>query len=502
VNKQDITEDTRTRKDKSFGGVINGIDRSRTSSRQSNYPSLDERGGRHRRSSSLEGSKDETETLASLGPNSATRTGTASWTGKGYTTQNKRTADHDNIPLYQRRLRFQSDHQGNEPPTDNHHDSSYDKWLTKSSGFQVHRRPQERAASENTANGSSRTMQEKEGPVSSFDRRVPLSIPYTTPASEFLYGTSPILSALQSTRYPRRKLYKLYVHSTPQREAPSQDQNLIRLAKRAGVAIENVTGDGIRLLDKMSGGRPHNGYILEASPLPKMPVLSLGQVSNRGFDIVLGHQSREDALVNGTETFVPIPRQTQHKHMRQPLVLYLDSITDPGNLGGIIRTASFLGVTAVAISTRNSAPFSPVVLKASAGAAENITIFSVDKPAGFIVDSKAAGWKVYAAVAPEKGVDRPSISVEKLDDPLSDSPIILMLGSEGEGLRWNLRSKADVDLYIRGANGRGSVDSLNVSVAAGVLCNALLRASKKSKSRSTVQNSKATNAAEDITEEG
>lgn len=500
VNKPDVTEDGKTQKDKRFNSVIERNNSAKTTGRSSNYSSLIGRGrGQGQSSSSWQRRKDLTQTLASLGPSSATQD--ASWTDKRYMTP--RIADQNELPPYQRRPRFLSDHQINEPRIDNRRDSSYDKWLIKGSGFQGQERPHERSTFEHTSNGSSKAMQEKEGSVSFFDRRLPLSIPYTTPASEFLYGTSPILSALQSTRHPRRKMYKLYIHSTPQREAPSQDQNVVRLAKRAGVAIENVTGDGIRLLDKMSGGRPHNGYILEASPLPKLPVLALGQVNSRGFDIVLGHQSREDAMVNGTETFIPIPQQNQQKHQRQPLVLYLDSITDPGNLGGIIRTASFLGVSAVAISTRNSAPFSPVVLKASAGAAENITIFSVDKPAGFIVDSKASGWKVYAAVAPEKGVDRPSVSVEKLDDPLSDSPIILMLGSEGEGLRWNLRSKADLDLYIRGANGRGSVDSLNVSVAAGVLCNALLRAPKRSKSRAAApQRNTTTDTAEQIIKGG
>jgi 21S rRNA (GM2251-2'-O)-methyltransferase len=51
----------------------------------------------------------------------------------------------------------------------------------------------------------------------------------------------------------------------------------------------------------------------------------------------------------------------------------------------------------------------------------------------------------------------------------------LMLGGEGEGLRMNLRSKADVDLSIRGSGHSNNVDSLNVSVAAGILCNAFLR---------------------------
>jgi 21S rRNA (GM2251-2'-O)-methyltransferase len=97
------------------------------------------------------------------------------------------------------------------------------------------------------------------------------------------------------------------------------------------------------------------------------------------------------------------------------------------------------------------------------------------------VDSKAAGWKVFAAVAPSKKNDPAmpaSMSTDDLADPLSEDPCILMLGSEGEGLRWNLRSKADVDLYIQGSGHNHNVDSLNVSVAMGILCNSFLRSSR------------------------
>jgi len=126
--------------------------------------------------------------------------------------------------------------------------------------------------------------------------------------------------------------------------------------------------------------------------------------------------------------------------------------------------------------------------KYEAGASENVTLFSVNKPAGFIVESKNAGWKVFAAVAPSKRNDPAmplSLSTNELDDPLSDDPCILMLGSEGEGLRWNLRSKADVDLYIAGSGLSHNVDSLNVSVATGVLCNAFFNSPRNEISEPT-----------------
>ncbi|KAG0645716.1 rRNA methyltransferase [Hyphodiscus hymeniophilus] len=312
------------------------------------------------------------------------------------------------------------------------------------------------------------------------DSRMPISIPYTTPASEFLYGTSVVEAALRSRRVPRRKHYKLYIYNGANRDGYNveRDAGLERMAVKTGVEVVRVSGDWLRVMDKMSGGRPHNGYILEASPLPRTPILSLGEVTSSdgqsGFRISLDHQSREEAAVNGTADFIKFSTNVPG---RKPLVLLLDSIVDPGNLGGIIRTASFLGVTAIAVSTRNSASFTPVVLKASAGASENVTLFSVNKPAGFLVDSKAAGWKIYAAVAPSGSdeTDGDSVTTDELEDPLSQNPCILMLGGEGEGLRSNLRSKADVYLSITGSGRSHKVDSLNVSVAAGILCNSFLR---------------------------
>lgn len=317
------------------------------------------------------------------------------------------------------------------------------------------------------------------------DKRIPISIPYTTPASEFLYGTHLVEAALNSRREPRRKLYKLYILADAGREDPARDEAIIRLAQKNKVEIVRVDKSGVPMMDKMSAGRPHNGYILEGSPLPKMPVRNLGTVGPYGFSVAVDHQSREEAEVNGTGDFISVPVKSTGKN---PLVLLLDSIVDPGNLGGILRTAAFLGVSAVGISTRNSASFTPVMLKASAGASENITLFEVKKPAGFLVDSQANGWKVFAAVAPSKE-DQPSrvfMSTNKLDDPLSEAPCILVLGSEGEGLRWNLRSKADVDLYIEGVCSRQNVDSLNVSVAAGILVTSFLNKKRPVKRKDEV----------------
>ena len=306
------------------------------------------------------------------------------------------------------------------------------------------------------------------------DLNVPLSMPYTTPASEFLYGTSVITAALLSSR---RKLYKLYIYAGDNREALQQDHRIRELALKRGVVVERVKEDGLRLMSKMSSGRPHNGYILEASPLPKLPVAGFLAVEKRNgaFHVILDHQSREEEAVNGTDTNV----EYEVGFPRYPFVLLLDGILDPGNLGAILRTAFFLGVDTVAISNRNSAPLSPVAIKASTGASEALSLVSVSQPGNFIDRCKGNGWKIYAAAAPSPGKRTGLgnyLSSSNLGDPIRNHPCILILGGEGEGLHWNIRRKADFDVGIDGPRiGRSNVDSLNVSVAAGLLCEAFLR---------------------------
>ncbi|KAL8794573.1 MAG: hypothetical protein Q9195_002908 [Heterodermia aff. obscurata] len=310
---------------------------------------------------------------------------------------------------------------------------------------------------------------------SEVETEVPVAIPYTTPASEFLYGTSVVSAAL---KYSRRKFYKFYCYSAPDRVNISQDTAMRKLASSQGAEVMQVQGEWLRIMDKMSTGRPHNGYILEASPLPRLPVSGLQSVekSINNFDAILDYQSREDEAINGTDSKI----HYAPGFARYPLILMLDGILDPGNLGALLRTAFFFGVDAVAISTRNCAPFSPVTLKASAGASESLKILSISQPEQFVDESQKNGWRFHAAIAPggNTKVDkrRPYYSTSSMECPALQDPTVLMLGGEGEGLRANLRKRADFLAGVEGHNiGEGGVDSLNVSVAAGILCEAFLR---------------------------
>ncbi|KAF2493172.1 alpha/beta knot [Lophium mytilinum] len=238
-------------------------------------------------------------------------------------------------------------------------------------------------------------------------------------------------------------------------------------------------------MDKMSSGRPHNGCIVEASPLPRPPIASLGAASmeSNTFRVTLSHQSREDADINGSEEYYSYPSSG----WRHPFVLYADGVTDEGNLGGIIRAAYFLGVDAIALPTRTSAPLTHVALKASVGAAEAIPIFAIADPTGFMKDSSEAGWRIYASDAPTPIASAPGGFGTQFDltaaspfqhaHPLARHPTILMLGSEGSGIKSSLMARAHFKVGIRGARliDEVGVDSLNVSTAAAVLCGEFMR---------------------------
>ncbi|KAL8720516.1 MAG: hypothetical protein Q9225_002638 [Loekoesia sp. 1 TL-2023] len=305
---------------------------------------------------------------------------------------------------------------------------------------------------------------------------VPLAIPHTTPASEFLYGHSVITSALKASR---RKLYKLYLYNGDTAEVRGQDRQVRKLALAANVEVTRVGSNWLKLMDKMSGGRPHNGYILEASPLPRLPVTALQSVPNPQltFRVSLNHQSKEEEAINGSD---PIVRYGTG-YRRYPFLLLLDGIRDPGNMGAIFRSAHFLGADGIIICTRNSAPLTPVTLKAAAGAAESLPIFLVDQPVSFIDNCRRNGWKCYAAVSPssldsERAIGRPFYFTSTMGNPTQKHPCILILGSEGEGLRWSIQKKADFLLGIEAQRtGDGDLDSLNVSVAAALLCHAFLK---------------------------
>jgi len=139
------------------------------------------------------------------------------------------------------------------------------------------------------------------------------------------------------------------------------------------------------------------------------------------------------------------------------LVVALDQITDPQNLGAICRSAEVAGASGVVIPERRAAMITPAVCKASAGAVEHLRVAHVRNLADWIDQAKQDGAWVYGAAAGEPqnhtGVDWTGKAV-------------LVMGSEGNGLRPRVAASCDALVSIPMA---GRVASLNASVAAGVI---------------------------------
>jgi 23S rRNA (guanosine2251-2'-O)-methyltransferase len=214
----------------------------------------------------------------------------------------------------------------------------------------------------------------------------------------------------------------------PVREAQRGRRKLLRVWATTGAAKEfpgaqPASGDEIA---ERCGSDAHQGVCAEAEPYPYAGAAELLAV--------------EDCFL-----------------------VALDEVTDPQNLGAVIRTAECAGATGVIIPERRSAEVTAAVAKASAGAVEHLPVARVRNLADVLAAAKEAGCWTYGAAA---GARTP------YDAPDYSGGVVLALGAEGKGLRPRVASMCDdlVALPIR-----GRIDSLNVSAAGAVLMYEILQ---------------------------
>lgn len=253
---------------------------------------------------------------------------------------------------------------------------------------------------------------------------------------EVVFGVAPCLLALTQRR---RNVYRLFVKDG---EA-SHRSSIIKVCEEADRRRVQISRVSKKDLDRMCSGRLHQGVCLQASPL--------GYITTEDKE---GRHSRPDGTL--------------------PLWLVLEGIQDPMNLGAILRSAYFLGVDRVASSVRHSCPLSPVVSKASSGAMEVLGLYGYENLEGMLRRKAAQGWHIVGTV----GADvEDSIPVTWCSDFQMSKPTLLLMGGEGEGLSPGLLSLCETLLSIPAGRdlNPGSIDSLNVSVATGILLHSLLR---------------------------
>lgn len=234
-------------------------------------------------------------------------------------------------------------------------------------------------------------------------------------AEHLIYGLHPVLALLNN---PLRQTYKLYISNT--RDDTRLEEILTR-AKAANIPIEPLTTN---LLKQRFGDVPHQGIIAEAEPPPKY-----------------------------TEADIP---KLLEKITGPALILILDGITDPHNLGACLRSADAAGVHFVVTPKDNSANITPVVSKVASGAAESVPLIRVTNLARSIKTLQDAGIWVYGAAGEAK---------QTLYDLDGKGRIALVMGAEGKGMR---RLTRDVCDGLFSLPMQGQVSSLNVSVATGV----------------------------------
>jgi 23S rRNA (guanosine2251-2'-O)-methyltransferase len=236
-------------------------------------------------------------------------------------------------------------------------------------------------------------------------------------AGNVAYGIHPVRVLLQRSPQHVRQLWL-----SSSRDAASRLQELRALAEQAGITV--IDADDAQL-DKLADGERHQGVIGEIAPRASDPETQL-----------------EEAL----EALGDAP----------PLLLVLDGVTDPHNLGACLRSADAAGVAAVIVPRDRAVGLTPVVRKVAAGAAEAVPLVQVVNLARTLRELKDRGvWLVGMS-------DDASRTLYDLD---LSGPTALVLGSEGEGMRRLTREACDDLASIPMA---GAVESLNVSVATGV----------------------------------
>ena len=233
--------------------------------------------------------------------------------------------------------------------------------------------------------------------------------------SIYIYGFHSIESQLNSK--PERVL-KVFIQS---------GRNDARMRKMTSL-LNNLKINFLKIdkneLDRLAKGEPHQGIIAEVL-LPSLP----GQ----------------KALIDFVTKISSIP-----------LILILDSIQDPRNLGACLRSANAAGVDCIVVNKDGSAPINAVVHKTSAGAINQLKIFQVTNLVRVI---KALQSKELWVV----GLDG-SAKTSIYDVNLSD-PLVIVMGTEGKGLRLLIKKTCDQLVTIPMI---GNVESLNVSVATGI----------------------------------
>ena len=232
------------------------------------------------------------------------------------------------------------------------------------------------------------------------------------PAETVLYGRNAVAEAL---RAGRRRVHRVWATAGAAREP-------WLAGARVPIAIVDA-GE----VERRAGSDAHQGVCAQVDPYP---------------------YADADALLRG----------------EAPLIVALDEVQDPQNLGAICRTAECVGAAGVVICERRAAHVTAAAAKASAGAVEHLPVARVRNLADFVLAAREAGAWSYGAAAVAGAVP--------YTEPDWTGAVVLVLGAEGRGLRPRVAAACDALVALPM---RGRIGSLNVSAAAAALLYAILQ---------------------------
>ncbi len=212
----------------------------------------------------------------------------------------------------------------------------------------------------------------------------------------------------------------LYVH----RSSHKRNIQLIELAKSVGIPVSE---SGVAELDQLSGGSNHRGALL---------------IIEGGSNVPLSRDLSSFLEANS------------ERH--NSLVIALDGVTDPHNLGAVLRSADLFGVDLLLLPERRSVRMNQTVLKVASGAAEYVPYASVTNMVRALQRLKEHGYWVYGAHMRGRPVDTVNLTGKS----------VIVLGAEGKGISTLVEKSCDSMVSVPTD---GHIDSLNISVAAGII---------------------------------
>lgn len=225
-----------------------------------------------------------------------------------------------------------------------------------------------------------------------------------------LFGVHAVEAALAN---PRRQVLKLYATENGERR-------LAEAIAAKGVGVERVTPHDLDR--KLGADTVHQGLLLETEPLEELTIDDLAEAAH--------------------DTGAPL--------------VILDHVTDPHNVGAVLRSAAVFGAVGLVMTRRHSPPLNGVLAKSASGALDLVPVVTVQNLAKTLEELKGAGFSLLGLDGEAEGL---------LEDEPFDGPTAIVLGAEGKGLRELTRLTCEKLVRISAA---GPLKSLNVSNAAAV----------------------------------